>query len=252
MSEVRVALVTGGGSGIGAACALKLADQGFQVMVNGRTESKLRAVTSGYENMRYFVGDIAKGDLAERLVYFTWGQFGRVDVLIHAAGVFVEETPVSKINLQQWDEVIKMNVTGTFLISQAVGQIMRQHQRSGQVIIVSSLAGLWQCMLGGRMAYNAANAAKIAIAVTYNLDMQPLTSCRAIAACFGLVDTPMVQPFLASHPEFRDQALGPTEAADYLYQLIQNPPACPVVTITKQKGICEATHLVWQTAPSIE
>lgn len=252
MNSQRTAIITGGGSGIGAACAKLLADQGWRVMINGRTESKLRLVTQGNANIDHFVSDISQGDSAERLVNFTWGHFGRIDVLIHAAGVLVDDLPVTEMTHQQWSEVTQINITSTFLICQAVSEIMQKHQHAGTVIIVSSLAGLWQYMLPGRIAYNAANAAKVAMAVTYRLEMKSLTGCQASAVCFGLVDTPMTKDFLETHPQYRQQALSPSEAADGIYQLIQNPPACPVVTITKLGGIREATTLVWQPAPSIE
>lgn len=249
MNDQKVALVTGGGSGIGAACAHLLARRGWQVMIIGRTESKLQSITSSHDQIHYLIGDVTDPQSVDSFVYRTWGQLGRIDVLIHAAGIFLDDSPVTELTRHQWLEFMDQ-ANGTFFLHQLVARIMLQ-QRSGLSVTISSLAGIWQYMLANRSAYNVANSAKIALAVSLDMELK-LHDCRSIAACFGLVETPMVETFLVHHPEFLGQSLSAAEAAGLIYQIIEQPPACPVVTITKQGGIRQATDLVWQPAPSIE
>jgi NADP-dependent 3-hydroxy acid dehydrogenase YdfG len=159
--EGRVAIVTGGGSGIGRETAQMLAAEGAQVVVSGRRTAPLEAT----------VGQIARaggkaiaraadmesptdpGELAE----WTLATFGRIDILINNAGHSSTVRAIRWVRKQDWDSVIAANVTGVYLLCQAVipGMIERG---GGTIVTVSSVAGIRPGLIGG-IPYSAAKAA---------------------------------------------------------------------------------------------
>lgn len=134
----RVALVTGGGRGIGAAVARRLAADGFEVAVSGRTETTLAAVAEEIGG-HAIVADSSVPAEAERAVAETVDRFGGLDVLVPNAGIshggtVLEQTPES------WERVIGTNLTGVFLICRAA--LPHLIERRGSIVAISSVGGL--------------------------------------------------------------------------------------------------------------
>jgi NAD(P)-dependent dehydrogenase (short-subunit alcohol dehydrogenase family) len=141
----KVAIVTGGGRGIGRVMALGLAEAGAEVAVASRNLQNCTMVadeiTKGTGNRALgFELDVTDKDSVSRLVKAAKNQFGKIDILVNnsgaAWGARFEEMPFEK-----WELVIRTNLTGTFLMSQAVVPEMEQHNW-GRIINVSSVAGL--------------------------------------------------------------------------------------------------------------
>jgi len=140
----KVAIITGGGRGIGKAIALGFANQGAHIVVAARTESEVIAVAEkvkelGRESLG-IVCDISDENHVKSLVDTTINKFKRVDVLINNAGIG-SMRPVYATSLESFEKVLKVNLTGTFLCTKHVWQPMK-NSGGGSIINVSSLGGL--------------------------------------------------------------------------------------------------------------
>ena len=140
----KVAIITGGGRGIGRAIALGFANQGAHIVVAARTESEVIEVAEkvkklGRESLG-FVCDISDENQVKNLIDATISKFKRVDVLINNAGIG-SMRPVYAMPLESFEKVLKVNLTGTFLCTKHVWQPMK-NSGGGSIINVSSLGGL--------------------------------------------------------------------------------------------------------------
>jgi len=146
-TTVRVALVTGASQGIGKAVALRLAKDGFAVALAARNEENLKdvaaeiAAASGPSNSKaaIFVLDVAKEESIKSTAKAVLAHFGRVDVLVNNAGI-TRDNLLLRMKRADWDDVLTTNLTGTFLLSQAlIGSMMKA--RYGRIINISSVVG---------------------------------------------------------------------------------------------------------------
>jgi 3-oxoacyl-[acyl-carrier protein] reductase len=138
-----IALVTGGGTGIGREIALALGRSGAAVVVSGRRREPLRAVAGelealGVRALEHPV-DVRDPASVQSLVDATEREFGRIDVLVNNAATFVRGEVVA-LDPKAWDDVLATNLTGAFLVSRAVlpGMIRR---KSGSIVFISSTSG---------------------------------------------------------------------------------------------------------------
>ena len=141
----KVALVTGGGTGIGRAAALALARSGFAVVLAGRRPEPLDAVAREAEKLggRALAVPTDVGDPASVKALFakTLETFGRLDVLFNNAGTGAPAVPLEEITFEQWKKVVDANLTGTFLCSQEAIRIMKsQTPRGGRIINNGSIS----------------------------------------------------------------------------------------------------------------
>jgi gluconate 5-dehydrogenase len=140
----RVAIISGGGTGLGRQMAQGLADMGANLVLCAR--KKERCEQAAEELRKLGVKTLALGcdvknpDEIQAVVNATVAAFGRIDILINNAGT-AWGAPVEEMRLEQWNKVIETNLTGTFLFSQAAGRIMIR-QRKGKIINIASVAGL--------------------------------------------------------------------------------------------------------------
>ena len=190
------AVVTGGGQGIGAAVARALAAEGAAVVVATRTPERIEAIAAEIRRaggkawaVRCDVTDPASvralADAATR-------QLEAVDILINNAGV-AHSAPLHKITLEDWNRVLAVNATGTFLCTQAFVPGMLERKR-GSVVNVASVAGL----SGGRYiaAYAAAKHAVIGFTRSIAAEVEG-TGVTCNAVCPGFVDTDMTRESVA-------------------------------------------------------
>lgn len=139
----EVALVTGGGRGIGRAIALKFAREGAQVAVAGRNATSLGEVEKEIQALGRPVLTLAcdvRDDSAVReMVRQAEGRFGRIDILVNNAGYFSTMYRLHEMPDAEWDETLRTNLTGTFYVCRAVlpGMIAR---RRGSIVVISSIA----------------------------------------------------------------------------------------------------------------
>jgi NADP-dependent 3-hydroxy acid dehydrogenase YdfG len=157
----QVAIVTGGGSGIGRATAILLAREGARVVVAGRRlaplESAVAEIAGAGGAGAARQADLSRADEAADLARWTVARFGRVDVLVNNAGHSSRVRHVRWVSLEEWETVLGVNLTGVFALTQAVlpGMIDRG---AGTIVTISSVAALRPGLIGGA-PYGAAKAA---------------------------------------------------------------------------------------------
>jgi NAD(P)-dependent dehydrogenase (short-subunit alcohol dehydrogenase family) len=140
----KVALVTGGSRGIGRAIAVAYAQSGANVFICARNvndmEAALRDIRQTGGVINGVTGDVGKAKDVEHVVRKTVARFGTIDVLVNNASILGPREPIANYPLAAWDEVIRINLTGVFLMSRAVLPIMLE-RRSGSIINVTSAVG---------------------------------------------------------------------------------------------------------------
>ena len=143
MSDKRVALVTGAGSGIGKATALAFLADGFRVVLAGRHWAALDVVakSSGDAQSLVFEADVTDPAAVRALFDATQQKFGRLDVLFNNAGVGTPFVPLEDLTYAQWRVVIDTNLTGAFLCTQQAFRLMKdQDPRGGRIINNGSIS----------------------------------------------------------------------------------------------------------------
>ena len=185
--EGKGAVVTGGGRGIGAEVARELAARGARVVVSARSVDQLEAVAAELgDGVSAVACDVADPAAIEALREEATARLGAVDVLVNNAGI-ASSAPVKRQSLEEWNRLIAVNTTGTFLCTQAFLPAMVE-RGWGRVINVASVAG----KMGG--AYIGAYAASkhAVVGFTRSLAQEVATTgVTANAVCPGYVDTEM-------------------------------------------------------------
>jgi meso-butanediol dehydrogenase / (S,S)-butanediol dehydrogenase / diacetyl reductase len=180
----RGALVTGGGTGIGAAIARRLAGDGFGVCVTGRRREPLEALASEIGAVPV-VADTGDPADAARAAEHALGAFGSLDLLVCNAGVSAGGT-VGEQSVEGWDAVLRTNLTGAFLAARAA--LPALVEKKGAVVTIASDAGLRAGPASA--AYCAAKAGLIMLTQCIAVDYGP-RGVRANCVCPGWVRTPM-------------------------------------------------------------
>ena len=171
----KVAIVTGGGRGIGKGIALAFAEVGADVVVVARTVAEIEATATEIRRLGRkalaIATDVCQGDQVAAMVGKTMAEFGRIDVLVNNAGGGFR-IPLLELSEGDWDALIRLNLTSVFLCIKAVGKIMVE-QRMGSIINIASVAGLGA--VPRVPAYAAAKAGVVSLTQTLGLDWGP---CR--------------------------------------------------------------------------
>jgi NAD(P)-dependent dehydrogenase (short-subunit alcohol dehydrogenase family) len=188
--STRVAVVTGAASGMGEACAARLAADHRLVLVD-RDAERLATVADRYDSasVHGVVADLTRPEDVGLVAQQATDRFGRVDVLVHAAGTLAP-TRLLEISVEEWEQVMRVNVTAAFLMTQAVIPHMRRHGW-GRVVHFASTAGKTVSTLGGAH-YTASKHAVLGLTRASALECAA-DGITVNAVCPGLVDTPMVQ-----------------------------------------------------------
>jgi 3-oxoacyl-[acyl-carrier protein] reductase len=188
----RVAVITGGSSGIGLAIASSLVAEGMRVAICARDEKKLRqaAKTLGASGATVLAvpTDVSVADQVAALIKQVKNAFGRIDLLVNNAGVGRLKS-IAESTEAEWDRIQAINLKGTFLCTKAVLPVMKR-QRSGYIVNIASLAG--KVGFGGAAAYSASKFGVVGL--TQSLLEEAIGhNIKATAICPGYVATPMVQ-----------------------------------------------------------
>jgi meso-butanediol dehydrogenase/(S,S)-butanediol dehydrogenase/diacetyl reductase len=187
----RVALVTGATSGIGRACALRLAADGFTVVVGGRDASRAADVVAEIEaaggTASTALGDVARPGYGDGAVASTLAVHGRLDVLVNAAGVITRSDAEGTTD-EEWHRVMSTNVDGLFRTSRAALPALRA-SGGGAIVNISSTNGL--VGVPGLAAYCASKGAVTNLTRAMALD-HAHEGIRVNAVCPGAVDTHML------------------------------------------------------------
>lgn len=186
----RVVLVTGGGSGIGAATAAALRSSGWQVAVCGRRQSALDAVADTTGALAIAADVSVPGD-ARRVVRETVEHFGRLDGLVLNAGV-VRPGPVAELSDEDWDAMVATNLSGPFRIAREA--LPHLTDSSGGLVGVASMSAIRATT--GIAGYNATKAGLVMLIQSIAVDHGPL-GVRANAVCPGWTRTEMADGEMA-------------------------------------------------------
>jgi 3-oxoacyl-[acyl-carrier protein] reductase len=190
----RIALVTGAARGMGRATALTLARRGAAVAVNDTRQAFAEAVAAEIEAAggRALVcpGDVSDEGQVEAMIAAVVARFGTVDILVNNAGILRATSPLETIPLEEWQQMLAVNLTGVFLCTRAVLPIMKA-QRSGKIVNVSSSAGRSTSTFGGAH-YTTAKAAVLGLTRHTAREAAPFgINVNAVAP--GSIDTDMVR-----------------------------------------------------------
>jgi len=171
-----VALVTGGGAGLGRACALTLGARGARVAVHylksrAGAEEVVAALEAAGTEAHAFQGDLTKSAEVSALVDAVTGRFGAIDILVNNAGDLVQRTPLLEMSDALFQSVMDVNVTSAFLMCRAVGAGMVARQR-GVIVNMSSLAA-WNGGGPGAGAYAAAKGAVLSLTKALAKELAP-------------------------------------------------------------------------------
>jgi NAD(P)-dependent dehydrogenase (short-subunit alcohol dehydrogenase family) len=191
----KAIIVTGAGSGIGRATALRFTRGGAHVVLFGRTREKLDAVTAQIRgegnDALAVVGDVAREEDVQALFARTVEVYGRVDILINCAGV-VAVQPFAEMSIETWDHVLAINLRGTFLCCQRAFRLMSQ-QGGGVILNISSLSGIKGVeKFPGLSAYNVSKAGIASLTEILAVEGKPY-KIRVAAVSPGAVDTEMLR-----------------------------------------------------------
>jgi ketoreductase RED2 len=184
----KAAIVTGSASGIGEAVARRLADAGCGVVINSvRSSETGERIADELPDAIYVQGDIGDPATANRLVDAAVERWGRLDGLVNNAAMTVS-TPLADLagsTAEQWEQVLRVNVIGTFLVSQAALPHLRANG-DGWIVNITSLAGVRQG--GSSLPYATSKAAVNHLTALMAKFTGPEVRVNAVAP--GLVDTP--------------------------------------------------------------
>lgn len=208
--EGRVAVITGGGRGIGAAIATEYAAAGASLVIASRTESELSHVAERCRSLgsqcETFVADVSDSSSVRRLIDYASTHFRRIDILVNAAGIYGPIGPISEVDLDLWVTALHINLLGTLYACQAA--VPRMISRGGGKIINFSGGGATS-PLPRFSAYGVSKAAVIRLTETLAEEVKEHSiTVNAIAP--GAVDT-----------HLQDEVLRAGERAGDLYQRIK-------------------------------
>ncbi len=189
----KVAIVTGGGHGIGREIALAYARAGASVTLAARANGPMAETRAEIERAGArciaVETDVAREADCRRMVERTVGQFGRVDILVNNAGIAGPTLRITEMTLAQWREVIDINLTGAWLAARAVLPRMEE-LRSGHILNISSAAGRRGLAL--RTPYASSKWGMVGLTQTLALEWGPL-GIRVNCICPGPVEGPRIE-----------------------------------------------------------
>jgi len=203
----KIVIVTGAGSGIGAATAKHFAKQQAQVIVSDIKQEKAQKtadqITQEGGNATVITANVAKFEDVEKLIVDTVEKFGRLDVMVNNAGIGPRNMArVGEYTLDDWDNVIAVNQTGVFYcMKQALQQMTKQG--GGTIVNIASLAGLKASL--NNISYSASKFAVVGMTKSAALEYAT-KNIRINAVCPGYTESALLDKLLAARPDM-DQRL---------------------------------------------
>jgi len=193
----KAVLITGGGTGIGKACALDFAKEGAKVVISGRREAPLKEsveeITKNGGIAEYYTADISRSDEVDDLIDKIVAKHGKLDILVANASV-VHVSPITETKDEDVHRLVDINVKGNYFVLRKATEQMKK-QGYGSIVAMSSMSGLV-----GHPNMSLYCATKAAIAnMVRALALELATSnIRVNSVCPGTIDTPMPRGFAAT------------------------------------------------------
>ena len=239
MSPKELCLITGGGSGIGRATAIKFASNNIKTIIVGRREEALLEtidLAGKYgDNITLFQCDISLDSEIKRLREDVEANFGSVSILINNAGASSQVRSIAHIPTDQWDNVLNVNLRSVYRICQEFLKDML-NKKSGTIITVSSMAALNPGLLGGS-AYSAAKAAVTNLMGDINAEFSNM-GIRATAIMPAEVDTPILENrALIPDKDARSTMMQPEDLAEMIFTVASLDNRTTVETIVMKPTI---------------
>jgi len=200
--EGKVAIVTGGGQGIGEAAALTMAEEGARVVVSDVNESTGESVAGRIRDTggeaTFVRADVSRLEDVKALMGAARDAFGRIDVMHNNAGVhetnFTTEAQSTELDEDVWDKVVAINLKGVWMCSKYAAPIMAEGG-GGSIVNAASIGGMVGYPMGG--AYGPSKAGVIQLSRVMAIELAP-QNIRVNSYSPGNTDTPMVQKYYAS------------------------------------------------------
>lgn len=226
----RIALVTGASRGIGRAAAVALAKAGAHVVAVAlnpggleELDDEIRAATG--KSATLVPLDIGDGDALDQLGYALHQRYGRLDILVHAAGVLGPITPVAHIEPKHWDRVMAVNLTGTWRLIRTTEPLLRAAPRARAIFLTSGKAAKPAAFWG---PYGASKAAMENLVRTWADELEK-TNIRAVLLNPGPMRTRMRAEAMPG--EDRETLPDPSEIGPLILELAQADLGLPHVTV---------------------
>ena len=179
-----VAIVTGGASGIGRACAAALSDRGTRCVLVGRRQDRLQSAAAGLHGpATALAADLTEPGEPERVVEQTLATLGRIDVIVHSAGVF-EKAPAPEVTPHHWQQVMDINLSAVMALTSAGWEALAAS--GGQIVLISSIAAVQA--FEGNAAYAASKGGLNALGEVLRLEGRG-QGIRVITVCPAQTDT---------------------------------------------------------------
>lgn len=231
--EGKVAVVTGGGTGIGAGIATALARAGCRVAVLGRRLEPLEqladSVSDAARRIECRTLDVAQREEVDRVFSELVESMGPIDILVNSAGMNIQKRTMAEMDPADWDQVMRVNATGAYNTTHAVLPSMRQ-RRTGLVVNISSVAGKRAIQLGG-VVYAASKFAMTALGTAVSNEVRE-EGVRITNVYPGEVNTPILdrRPVPVSD-EHRQAILQPEDVGNMVVAIASLPPRAHVPEI---------------------
>ena len=227
----KVSIITGGGSGIGRATAIALANKGSKVCIVGRTPSKLIDVLAEVKLNKgegiTIEADVTNYRSIENVVNKVNEEWGRIDILVNNAGANIKSRGVLETTPDEMQNLVDINLVGTMFVTKAVLPTMVS-QNLGTIINVSSNSAIWPSLMGG-VAYSAAKAGVNNFTEFLNDELQ-FTLVRACSISPGEVVTPILENRpIKPDKAGMDKMCQPEDIAETIL-LVASQPARTMVT----------------------
>jgi gluconate 5-dehydrogenase len=204
--EGKLALITGGGSGIGFYIAQCMVQAGAKVVLTGRRESVLQeAVEKLGSKATYFVNDITQLDTIPALVEAIENKCGPIDILVNNAGINMKKFAV-EVTDADFDKVIQTNLHAVFSMTRECGKRMIE-RKSGAIIMITSMAAIYG--IDRVVAYTASKSAVAGMVKALTTEFSPY-HVRINAVAPGFIETPMMLTAMNGDPSRRDKAMDRT------------------------------------------
>lgn len=237
----RTIVITGASAGIGAACATRFLDEGWNVALLARRAAPLHDLAAGHADRALALPcDVADEAAVAAAFEATVARFGRIDVLFNNAGIFPPTAPIDEVPVAAWQQAVDVNLTGMFLCARAAfGQMRRQSPQGGRIINNGSISA--HSPRPGSVCYTATKHAVTGLTRTLELDGRAFDiTCGQVD--IGNVRTDIAAKFEAGVPQadgsIRPEPvmeMGPVIDAVWLMATLPAEANVPFMTVMASK-----------------